>query len=63
MEGHQYTEATLIESLQALKRSIRRLEGIMSLERAKETGIGFYESEIERERKWNTKKNTKHLSY
>jgi len=53
MEGHQYTEATLIESLQALKRSIRHLEGIMSLERAKETGIGFYESEVEHFRKYN----------
>jgi len=61
MEGHQYTEATLIESLQALKRSIRHLEGIMSLERAK--GIGFYESEVDRERKWATGKKTKHLSY
>jgi len=51
MEGHQYTEATLIESLQALKRSIRRLENIMSLEGAK--GIGFYESEVEHFRKYN----------
>lgn len=55
MEGHQYTEATLIESLQALKRSIRRLENLMSLDK----GIGFYESEVERERKYHTKRNIK----
>lgn len=59
MGGHQYTEATLIESLQALKRSIRRLEGVMSLERDKETGIGFYESEVEHFRKYNTGRNIK----
>lgn len=59
MEGHQYTEATLIESLQALKRSIRHLENVISLEGAKETGIGFYESEVEHFRKYNTGRHIK----
>lgn len=49
--GHAFTEETLLEDMKRLEYSLQRARIILT----KKVPIGYYESAIERERKWNTK--------
>lgn len=55
MNGHQFTEESLLNDMKRLEYSIQRARIILT----KKVPIGFYESAIEKERKWNTRRNIK----
>lgn len=55
IEDHKYTDETLLEDMKRLEYSIQRARIILT----KKVPIGYYESAIERERRWNTRKNIK----
>lgn len=55
IEDHKYTDETLLEDMKRLEYSIQRARIILT----KKVPIGYYESAIEKERRWNTRKNIK----
>ena len=57
-QGTIYTEATLLESMKQLTYSMKKLEILL-----KGKPVGYYESDVERMRKWSTLKSTKHIAY
>lgn len=59
MGNTDYSEEGLLQMMSQLEYSLRKLRIVLT----KKVPVGYYESAIERERKWNTRKNIKHISF
>lgn len=59
MGNTDYSEEALLQMMSQLEYSLKKLRIILT----KKVPVGYYESAIERERKWSTRKNIKHIGY
>lgn len=59
MGNTDYSEEALLKMMSQLEYSLRKLRIVLT----EKVPVGYYESAIERERKWSTRKNIKHITY